>query len=333
MKPIGAITEPNRRWVGLPLCGLDLIGMVRRKRRWHDARCHVGRWLLTGFLTAILGGHPYAAARAADRPAPQRIVSLNLCLDPLVLGLVERSRIAALTALAADPTLSTISGDVAGLTLLRGTAEEVLALDPDLILAGTWTTGPTVDLLRRLGRRVVVVPLPNSIADIAATIRTVAAATGAQARGEAMIAAFEHRLALAIPSTDAGTAPGSIPRPPSALVYHVNGLVSGGGSMLDEALTRAGWRNAAADHQLGRGGRLDLEAIVASPPDLVVLAQTSDTYRTVAADNVRHPALRQLLRTRPSLVLPMPLWLCGTPAIADAVAELSRVRTVIGATR
>ena len=48
---------------------------------------------------------------------------------------------------------------LAGLKALRGTAEEVLALAPDLVIAGEYTTGPTVDLLRRLGVDVLVVPL------------------------------------------------------------------------------------------------------------------------------------------------------------------------------
>ena len=259
-----------------------------------------------------------APACAEPAPAASRIVSLNVCLDPLVLALAPRSRIAALTTLAADPTLSTVAGDVAGIPLVRGTAEEVLALDPDLILAGSYTTGPTVDLLKRLGRRVVVVPLPNSIADITATIRTVAIAVGEEARGQDVIRAFERGLAMA--------AAAPVGKRPSALVYHVNGLVSGGGSLLDEALGLAGFRNASADHRLGRGGRLDLEAIIARPPDLLVLAQPPDAFRTVAADNVRHPALAAVLKTTPSMVLPMPLWLCGTPAIAAAVAQLSEVR-------
>lgn len=272
-----------------------------------------GPWrclLALALLTAV--HHP---APAAD-VRPQRIVSLNVCLDPLVLALVERERIAALTILAKDPSLSTISGRVAGIPLVRGEAEEVLALDPDLVLAGEFAAVSTVELLRRVGRRVVVVPLANSIGDVAATIRTVAAAVGNQQAGEAMAVDLERRLAT-VPVAG---------RRPSALVVHVNGLVSSGGTLLDEALERAGFRNAADDHRLGRGGRLDLEAIVAHPPDLVVLAQDRTAFRTVVADNVRHPAMTDLLERHPSVVLAMSTWLCGTPALADAVADLAAMR-------
>jgi iron complex transport system substrate-binding protein len=137
------------------------------------------------------------------------------------------------------------------------------------------------------------------------------------ARGEQLIAAFDERLA-AVSTPDR--------RQVSALAYQANSLVSGPGSLLDAAFAAAGIANVAGAARLGRGGHLPLEALVAAPPDLVVLAQAPETYRTAVADNLRHPALGRLLAARPHVVLPMPLWLCGTPRIADAVALLAQAR-------
>jgi iron complex transport system substrate-binding protein len=255
--------------------------------------------------------------------ASRRIVSLNLCTDQIVLDLVPRERIAGVSFVAADPNVSPVAHEIRGLTLVHGIAEEVLALDPDLVIAGTFTTTATVDLLRRLGRRVEIVPLAQDFDGIRRSVRQIAAAVGEAERGERVIAEFDARLARA---------PAPPARPVSALAYQINGLVAGTATLVDQIFTAAGLSNRAAEHRLGPGGRLALESLLADPPDLVVVAQPPDTYRTPVADNLRHPALTALLRERPGIVLPMPVWLCGTPRIADAVARLAEARVRVAAT-
>jgi len=257
-------------------------------------------------------------ARAGQADArPQRIVSLNLCTDQLLIDLADRSRIAALSRLAADPVLSAVADRVSGLTLLRGRAEEVLALTPDLVVTSAYSTPETVSLLRRLGIKVVVIPLAGDLEGVRSAIRVLAEAIGDTEAGEAMIREFDRRLRAAAPPDDGR---------PTALAYQVNSLTSGPGGLIDAALTAAGFRNAAASRTLGPGGRLPLEMLVASPPDLVVLANSPDAFRTVIADNLRHPAFRELLARHRHVEIEMPLWLCGTPAIATAVERLARVR-------
>lgn len=251
---------------------------------------------------------------------PKRIVSLNLCTDQLLVDLVASQRIGALSHLAADPALSSISDRIGGLRLVRGAAEEVLALEPDLVIAGEHSTPATVAMLRRLGLDVLVVPMASDFAGIRAAIRSVAEKVGETARGEQLIAVFDARLAAARPS---GTAR------PTALAYQINSLTAGAGSLLDLALEAAGYHNLARSLTLGPGGRLPLESLVTRPPDLVVLANSPEAFHTVSADNLRHPALGDLLRRRAHVALEMPLWLCGTPRIAEAVERLSASRGAI----
>ncbi|MGB0498119.1 MAG: ABC transporter substrate-binding protein, partial [Rubricella sp.] len=68
-----------------------------------------------------------------------RVVSINLCTDILVLQLADPGQIAALTFLATDPRSSILAEEAAGFPLIRGRAEEVFALDPDLVLAGAFS--------------------------------------------------------------------------------------------------------------------------------------------------------------------------------------------------
>ena len=262
-----------------------------------------------------------APARAAD--APRRIVSLDLCTDQLLVELVPRDRIAAVTHLAADPTVSAIPEQARDIPITRGGAEDVLRLDPDLILAGPFGVRGTVDLLQWLGRRVVIVPQHQQLSGVREAVQTVAEAVGEPARGAALIADFDRRLA-ALPRRQTGLEP-------TAIIYQIGGSVSGSHSLADAALAAAGFRNGATGYRLTRGGQVPLELLVADPPDLLVLSSSPNEYRTALADNLRHPVIATLRREHASIGLPWRYWLCGTPHIVDVVEKLAAVRAGIEA--
>jgi iron complex transport system substrate-binding protein len=264
-----------------------------------------------------------APLQAQERGRPKRIVSLDVCTDQILVELVGRERIAAVTHLAADPAVSAIPAKAKGIAITRGAAEDVLRYDPDLILAGPFGVSATVNLLRRLKRNVVVVPQPPNLEAVRAAVRTVAAAVGEGPKGEAMIAAYDQRLA--------GLNPPASAAPPTAIIYQVGGSVSGPGSLAEAALVAAGFRNKADEYRLTRNGQVPLELLVAAPPDLLVLSSAVDEYRTALADNLRHPVLRRLRQHHASLELPWQLWLCGTPHIAEAIEKLANARSKLEA--
>jgi iron complex transport system substrate-binding protein len=273
---------------------------------------------------ALIAGVVALHASLAQAGKPSRIVSLDLCTDQLLVELVERGRIAAVTHLAADPSVSAIPDKARGIPITHGAAEDVLRYDPDLVLAGPFGVSATVSLLRRVGRNVAIVPLPQDLDGVRAAVRAVAAAVDEAAAGEAMVAELDRRLAQLPPA--AGS-------PPTAVIYQIGGSVSGPGSLADAALGAAGFRNMSAAYRLSRGGQVPLEALVARPPDLLVLASAPDEYRTVLSDNLRHPVIGWLRRHGASLELPWRYWLCGTPHIADAIERLAEARAGIQARR
>ncbi|MFN3869298.1 MAG: ABC transporter substrate-binding protein [Hyphomicrobiaceae bacterium] len=274
---------------------------------------------MTAFSAAALLVAPSQAGSAASPAAakPQRIVSINLRTDQLLVDLVPRDRIAALSHLAGDVTLSAIAPRVGGIKTVPGSAEQVLALAPDLVLTTEYSTPQVVALLKRVGVHVVTVPLASDLDAIRRAVRQVAAAVGEVERGESAIAAFDGRLAALQPATAMR---------PTALAYQVNSLTAGPGGIIDTMLSTAGYRNMAAEMKLGPAGRLPLETFVTHPPNLIVLANAPDAFRSVTADNLRHPALRDVLRRRPHAEIPMPIWLCGSPSVAEGIERLAAAR-------
>jgi iron complex transport system substrate-binding protein len=279
---------------------------------------------LGALIAALVGVTAAHAADTAARAKPQRIVSLNLCTDVLLADLVPRDRIAAVSFLGPDPQVSAAAKHLAGWPTIRGEAEEVLALDADLVLTIKGARPQTVDLLRRLGRHVVTIPPASDFSGIRSAITAIAQAVGTPEKGAGVIARFDATLARAA-AISAATGDAA-DRRPTAVAVQVGNLVSGQGSLVDEALAAAGFDNIAASRPLGAGGRLPLEALVARPPDLVVLANDPAEFRTAAGDNLRHPAFRALLLQSAHVLLPLPAWVCGSPAIADAVVTLAEAR-------
>ena len=94
---------------------------------------------------------------------PQRIVSINLCTDLMLLTLAQRHQVASVTFLAANPDYSYLAAEVDGLDINHSFAEEIIPLDPDLILASDYTPPNTIHFLRTLGYRVEQLPIPQSI--------------------------------------------------------------------------------------------------------------------------------------------------------------------------
>lgn len=214
-------------------------------------------------------------AGAAVSGAPQRIVSINLVADTLLLDLVPPGRIAALSHLATDPRVSLITERAAGFASTRGQAEEILRLHPDLVVGARWGQGRTLQLLTRLGIPTHEVPLAASYAEIEAMIRDLARAVGEEARGAELTASM-HRLRQSARAR-------ATARPLTA-VWSANGELSGGLTELDREILADAGLVPALD------GPVTLEDLVFRRPGVLVDIRYVPGRPTLAALRSRHPA-------------------------------------------
>lgn len=258
-------------------------------------------------LAAVPGAAPQAA------PPPQRIVSLNLCTDQILLQLVGRERIAALTFRAQDAGSSVLHAQARGLPVVYGNAEEVLTLKPDLVVVGTFTTRHTTAMLRRFGIPVLAIPGANSFAEVEAEIRAVARAVAEEARGEALIARFRARLA------ELGAGHREL-RPVTAQ-YRPGGHSAGRATLYQDIFAAAGHDNGAARAGLHGYGILPLEKLVEQLPDFLVTSDHGGGAPTQARRLLQHPAIAGLGARE--VVLPARLAVCGGPWNLDAAALLA----------
>ena len=249
-----------------------------------------------------------AAAPAPDRP---RIVSINPCIDAVLMHVADPGQIAGISHYSQDPrATSTPLAWARRFHATSGTAEEVVALAPDMVITGAHVEPATIAALKRMRIALVQYPIPQSVAESMAQVRSIAAVAGHPQRGRTLAAAIE---AAARPS--AGV------RVP-ALIWQ-GGLVPGGGTLADELMRRAGFRNMSAAYGLKQWDVLPLEYLVARPPRVLLSTSTAE----IGEDRVTaHPAVRRLARRITVAAYPSRLLNCGGPTIIAAMARLRQVR-------
>jgi iron complex transport system substrate-binding protein len=257
----------------------------------------------------------HLAPAAADGALPT-VATINLCADQHVLALADPAQILSVSWLAADPHESLFATEARRYALNYGSAEELLALDPDIVIAGTYTSPFSRALLARLGRRVIELAPEASVADIETNVRLVAAAIGQAERGEKLVAALRSDLDLIAAHRPA--------RKLATVVVRPGGFTVGAGSLADELIALAGLRNVAAEQGLDRWGSLSMETLLRSSPELIVLTGYRSAQPSLANTVLEHPALKRLGVVHPTVTVPAALWSCGLPRSIESAALLQR---------
>ncbi len=265
-------------------------------------------------IAAALLAAGFALAATPAGAMPQRVVSLNLCADQLLLALADRSQIAALSALARDPAASAAAVTAQGLPQTGGTAEEALALAPDLVLLGPLDRLGTGRVLAARGLRVERLPLPATLAEAQALVRRTAALLGHPERGEALARQMD------MPPPQDG-------RAPSALPYERRGYAAGPQSLLGELMGRAGFRHAGPG--TGLGGFVSLETVVARRPEVLIVGSGTPGAADQGAALLAHPALVRLYPGERRIVVPDALTVCPGPGFLAAIERLRKARAVL----
>lgn len=270
--------------------------------------------LLSGVITACV-------LVDAGASSPQRIVSINICGDLLALSLAPRARIASVTFLAADPIMSPIADRTGGIALNYGKAEEVLALDPDLVLAGRYTARATVHLLQRLGYPVLEFDIAQSLDDARSQIRAAAEAMGVRQAGENMIATLDRSIASARAGAERDR--------PLAVVYGPNGYSLGPRSLSGSLIEVVGFENLATRAGIVSVGHLPLELLLLAGPDVLIAEAEHGHAPAMATQILAHPAMRRLRDRITVAEIPRPLWSCPGPWLADALNHLVAARATL----
>ena len=253
-----------------------------------------------------------------DGTGPARILSLNPCADAVLAQVAGPDQILALSHYSHDPRATSMDIATARrFAVTGGTVEEILALSPDVVVAGTFLPPTTAQALSRLGIRVERLPIARNVPESMAQLRHLAELAGQAERGKALIGQIEAALAAAAPP--AGH------RPVAAVIWQSGGIVPGRDELVSDLLARTGFASHSAARGLGQAAYLPLEAMLTDPPQVILTAGTpGDGEDRMLA----HPALDALAGVRKERFAPDLLY-CGGPTIIRAAQRLAQVRRTL----
>jgi len=249
----------------------------------------------------------------AKAAKPQRVMSLYLCADQLLLALLPRERIASISYLATDATISYYHKAARGLPVNYGLAEQAIAARADLILTGPFAHRSQIELLRRLGLNVRSVGYPNSFAAVRQELRDIAALIGTEAAAEKLIADMDARLARVAPAPA---------RRPLGAIFLGGSATIGKGEFVGEVMARAGFDNLAEKIGIVGVAPLDMEILLAHEPDLLIVGSSWDGRASIASSRLSHPALRDAFAGKHLGQMPEHLWTCAGHWSVEAVELL-----------
>ncbi|MGQ9658579.1 MAG: ABC transporter substrate-binding protein [Thermochromatium sp.] len=273
----------------------------------------IGRHAVLLWFGVALGS--MSALVRAEPPLPT-VMSTNLCADLLLLQIADPQQIRSVSRQAQDPRLSPLAERARAYPPNRGGVEDLLYFRPDIALVYQgWMGRRHADRLAGQGIEVIALPYPKGWDEVLKTVRTLAARIGRAETGAALADAAERRMqALARPDHHRG---------PRLLYLRPSGGTAGRGTYVDDLITRLGLRNLAAEQGVNGWGRLALERLVSTPPDVFLLGYFDQAQSPVRSAYGRHLRLRSLLETTPVIAIPGQAWGCGGLELLD-VAERIR---------
>ena len=256
-------------------------------------------------FASVLAASLALAAQAAGA-APRRVASLNLCTDELLLALAAPTQIVSVTHLAQDPAETPLWREARRYRRNDGSLLSVAALRPDLVLTMGGGARDRLRIARRLGIPTIDLPFPRTLGDVEAGIRQVSAALGRPQAGTALL----RRLA-ALRATAATARLDTI-------------WLGGGGRTVAPQGLEAQWMALAGLRQRPmRGDRVPLEALILSPPRILLRSDYREGQYSGAQRWLAHPVAR---RVRAGRTLPTDgrRWTCMGPLLIGEIERLRR---------
>lgn len=256
-----------------------------------------------------------AAGSALANDAPRRVVSMNVCTDQMAMLVAGDGQLHSVSYLASDPATSVMADEARRLAVNHGQAEEVFLMQPDLVLAGSYTTRATVGLLRDLGIRVEEFQPETSFEDVRASLRRMGDILGRRERAETLVTELDSKLA--------GAKARSHPNITVA-TYFANSYTSGAGTLIDAVVAASGLTNLATKLGLTGTQQLPLELLVMAKPDMLVDSEARYAAPALAQQTFTHPAYKMLAQETRHVSVPARYTICGAPFTAMAVEMLTQ---------
>ena len=247
---------------------------------------------------ALAWGLATVLATAAGLPPakPQRVASLNLASDEILVDILPLERLVAVTALIDEPGTSNAVGRVPKsiARFPKIDIERLIALKPDLIIVSEYTDADVLRALGQSGLKAHRMTGLDSLAGFRQALIALGDAVGETDKATAMVRDFDKRLS-AIEAQLKGIA-----RP--RLLYWASGFTAGSRTAFDALIRCGGGENAAALAGITGITPLGAERAFGLDPDWLFIGARTTTSKEIHD----HPLLSRMRAVKSGHVVEMP---------------------------
>lgn len=215
---------------------------------------------------------------------PAKIVCLPLGACEMLVSLVDKSSIAAMTHYVDDENVSNIADQVKGVgARLDTNVEKIIAIQPDLVLLDIVLTKPEViKQLRDAKINVFVLSLPYNIDQERNMLKLLGQLTGEQSKAQELDNWMDTKLKAVSDKLSTLTEDQKL----TVVDYSEMGTTSGKGTNFDDIVNRAGLINPVSKEGIEGWPQLSKEMIVKYNPDIISLPSwyydTKISYESLA---------------------------------------------------
>ena len=275
--------------------------------------------ILSALILILAVVSPQSSAARGAAAGPQRIVSIGLCTDQLLLMMAQRSQIASLTNSATSLQMSYMADAVGDIPLNNATVEEIIPYQPDLVVGSYFAARDTTRFLRQLGYQVKLVTLPKTIEEIYTLLNRFGEWTGNQARAASLIRKMKQEIV--------GIQARYAHRPvKSMIIYSPNGYTIGADTLENDVLKYAGFRNLSAEMGIVGFRKISLEKVIEASPDFLQLDNHIFNRDSMASSYLGHPVLNKIVDNKERLFIPSRLRACAGPMVTEAIEFMAKKR-------
>ncbi|MCP3687525.1 MAG: ABC transporter substrate-binding protein [Gammaproteobacteria bacterium] len=251
--------------------------------------------------------------------APQRIVSIGLCTDQLLLMVADRAQIASLTTSSTNRQMSYMADAVGDIPLNNTSVEEIIPYNPDLVVGSHFAARDTVRFLRHLGYEVRLVNLPKTVDEIYELLTRFGEWTGNQSQAAALIGEMQQEI------VDILARYAHKPEK-STIIYSPNGYTIGSNTLEHDVLRLAGFRNLSAEMGIVGFKTISLEQVIVARPDFLQIDNHVFNRDSLASRYLGHPVLNKLVSEKEHLLIPSRVRACAGPMVTEAIAYMAAKR-------
>ena len=223
-----------------------------------------------------------------DAP-PMKIHSLSLGHSEILAAMVDFDRLTAVYSFFVDEEQSNIAELSVDHKMIGFDPEEVVVLEPDVIIASRCTNADTVALMKSAGIPVARTNLENSALGNVPNILLMGYLIGAEAEAIKLADEIQARMQFI---TDV-LASDVHPRVLSVSKW-TSAFAAGSGTTEGGIIEQAGGINAAADSGIEGHQQVSIESIAAINPDVIIVPQPLDGANTFIEELTSNPALAEV---------------------------------------